>query len=163
MVLAIGGMFVLVGPNFAVGGTKLLGDALGALTGVFYAGYMLSIKAARDADASTARLMAWSTTITAIVLLPIALLAPQPFLPSSAQGWLVLLGLALITQILGQGLIAYAFAHLPASLSSVSLLIQPVMATLFAWWLFGEAVGVLQFAGGAIVLAGIWLSKKGSG
>jgi drug/metabolite transporter (DMT)-like permease len=45
----------------------------------------------------------------------------------------------------------------------VSLLIQPVMATLFAWWLFGEAVGVLQFAGGAIVLAGIWLSKKGSG
>ena len=54
MVLAIGGMFVLVGPNFAVGGTKLLGDALGALTGVFYAGYMLSIKAARDADASTA-------------------------------------------------------------------------------------------------------------
>ena len=163
MALAIGGMFVLVGPNFAVGGTKLLGDALGALTGVFYAGYMLSIKAARDADASTARLMAWSTTITAIVLLPIALLAPQPFLPSSAQGWLVLLGLALITQILGQGLIAYAFAHLPASLSSVSLLIQPVMATLFAWWLFGEAVGALQFAGGAIVLAGIWLSKKGSG
>ena len=106
--------------------------------------------------------MAWSTTITALVLLPIALLAPQPFWPSSASGWLVLIGLAVITQILGQGLIAYAFAHLPASLSSVSLLIQPVMAAIFAWLLFGEAIGPLQFIGGAIVLAGIYLSKRGS-
>jgi drug/metabolite transporter (DMT)-like permease len=162
MTIAIAGMFVLVGPNFTAGGTRLLGDALGALTAVFYAGYFLSIKVARDAGASTARLMAWSTTITALVLLPIALLAPQPFWPSSASGWLVLLGLAIVTQILGQGLIAYAFAHLPASLSSVSLLIQPVMAAIFAWLLFGEAIGPLQFIGGAIVLAGIWLSKKGS-
>lgn len=162
MFLAIAGMFVLVGPNFAAGGTRLLGDALGALTGVFYAGYFLAIKVARDAGASTARLMAWSTTITAIALLPVALASPHPFLPAAAAGWWVLLGLALVTQILGQGLIAYAFAHLPASLSSVSLLIQPVMATLFAWWLFGEAIGPVQFVGGAVVLAGIWLSRKGS-
>ena len=162
MAVAIAGMFVLVGPNFAVGGTRLLGDALGALTGVFYAGYMLAIKSARDAQASTARLMAWSTTISAIVLLPVALASPQPFLPSGAAGWWVLVGLAVVSQILGQGLIAYAFAHLPASLSSVSLLIQPVMASLFAWVLFAEAIGVAQFVGGAIVLAGIWLARKGS-
>jgi drug/metabolite transporter (DMT)-like permease len=162
MVLAIVGMFVLVGPNFAAGGKPLLGDALGALTAVFYAGYFLAIKIARDAGTSTARLMAWSTTITAIALLPIALAMPQPFWPSSAAGWWVLLGLALVTQVLGQGLIAYAFAHLPASLSSVSLLIQPVMATLFAWLLFGEAIGAAQLIGGAIVLAGIWLARKGS-
>jgi drug/metabolite transporter (DMT)-like permease len=162
MVIAIVGMFVLVGPNFVVGGTKLMGDALGALAGVFYAGYLLSIKVARDAKASTARLMAWSTAITAVVLLPIALLSPQPFLPQSAHGWAVLVGLALVTQILGQGLIAYAFAHLPASLSSLSLLIQPVTAAIFAWALFGEAIGALQFAGGAIVLTGIWLARKGS-
>jgi drug/metabolite transporter (DMT)-like permease len=162
MVTAIAGMFILVGPNFAVGGTRLAGDALGALTAVFYAGYMLSIKNARDAGATTARLMAWSTTITAIALLPVALLSPQPFVPQGAPGWLVLAALALVSQILGQGLIAYAFAHLPASLSSVSLLIQPVMAALFAWALFGEAIGTAQFVGGAVVLAGIWLAKRGS-
>ncbi len=162
MVAAIAGMFILVGPNFAIGGTRLAGDALGALTAVFYAGYMLSIKSARDAGASTARLMAWSTTITAIALLPVALLSPQPMLPQGAQGWTILVGLALVTQILGQGLIAYAFAHLPTSLSSVSLLIQPVMATIFAWSLFGEAIGAAQFVGGAVVLAGIWLAKRGS-
>ncbi|HSN20927.1 MAG TPA: DMT family transporter [Usitatibacter sp.] len=162
MALAIAGMFVLVGPNFGVGGTRLLGDALGALTGVFYAGYMLAIKSARDAGASTMRLMAWSTTITAVALLPIAYLSPQPMIPAHAAGWWVLAALALVSQILGQGLIAYAFAHLPASLSSVSLLIQPVMATLFAWVLFGEAVGAVQFVGGVVVLAGIWIARRGS-
>lgn len=162
MITALVGMFVLVGPNFFVGGTRLLGDALGALTGVFYAGYMLAVKSARDAQASTVRLMAWSTTITAIALLPVAVLSPQPMLPHALSGWWVLVALAVVTQIMGQGLIAYAFAHLPASLSSVSLLIQPVMATLFAWVLFGENVGPAQLVGGAVVLAGIWLSKKGS-
>jgi drug/metabolite transporter (DMT)-like permease len=163
MAVAIAGMFVLAGPNFAIGGTPLLGDALAAFTAIFYAGYFLAIKLARDAGASTARLMAWSTTITSIVLLPVALALPQPFLPLHASGWWALAGLAVISQVLGQGLIAYAFAHLPASLSSVSLLIQPVMAALFAWILLGEAIGTAQWAGGALVLTGIWLARRGSG
>jgi drug/metabolite transporter (DMT)-like permease len=162
MFVAIAGMFVLVGPNFSIGGTPLMGDALAALTAIFYGSYMLAIKRARDTGAPTAPLMAWSTTITAAALLPIALLFPQPVLPASASGWMVLLGLAFVTQILGQGLIAYAFAHLPASLSSVSLLIQPVVAALAAWAIFGEAVGTAQWIGGAIVLAGIWIAKRSS-
>ncbi|HZZ94401.1 MAG TPA: DMT family transporter [Usitatibacter sp.] len=162
MFTAIAGMFVLVGPEFGQGGRPLLGDTLGALTAVFYAGYFLAIKVARDGGASTARVMAWSTTISSLVLLPVALLFPQPFLPATLSGWMVLAGLALVSQILGQGLIAFAFAHLPASLSSVSLLIQPVMAALFAWILFGEAVDASQWIGGAIVLAGIWLARRGS-
>jgi drug/metabolite transporter (DMT)-like permease len=162
MFVAIAGMFILVGPHFGTGGTQLLGDALGAITAIFYAGYMLAIKVARDDGASTVRLMAWSTTITAIALLPIALAFPQPMVPASMHGWLVVAGLAIISQILGQGLIAYAFAHLPASLSSVSLLIQPVVAAFVAWRLFGEAVGPAQFIGGAVVLGGIWLAKRGS-
>ena len=127
---------------------------------MFYGSYFLA-RAARCARIDC-KIEAWSTTITSLVLLPIALLMPQPFLPSSTAGWLVLMGLALVTQVLGQGLIAYAFAHLPASLSSVSLLIQPVMAALFAWALFGEAIGPVQFTGAALVLAGIWVSRKGS-
>ena len=33
---------------------------------------------------------------------------------------------------------------------------------LFAWALFGEAIGAAQFVGGAVVLAGIWLARRGS-
>lgn len=162
MIAAIAGMFVLVGPNFASGGLRWWGDLLGACSAVFYAGYMLTVKSARDAGISTVRLMAWSTTLTAVALLPLALVFPQPMLPSSGRGWLVLFGLALVNQVTGQGLIAYAFAHLPASLSSVSLLIQPVMAALFAWGLLGESVGWSATIGGTIVLAAIWVARKGS-
>lgn len=162
MVTALTGMFVLVGPHFSLGGTQLAGDALAAFTAVFYGSYMLAVKRARDVGASTAPLMAWSTTITAVALLPWAYLSPQPMLPASAWGWLPLIGLAAVSQVMGQGLIAYAFAHLPASLSSLSLLIQPVVATLLAWILFAEPVVAAQWIGGAVVLLGIWLAKRAS-
>jgi drug/metabolite transporter (DMT)-like permease len=161
MVTAMAGAFVLVGPSFAAGGRQLLGDALGVLTAAFYGGYFLAIKHLRDTR-STAAIMAGSTTVTALVLLPVALAAGETMLPASASGWLVLVGLALVCQVGGQSLIAYAMAHLPASFSAVSLLIQPVMATVYASVLLGEHVGLAQIVGGAIVLAGIYVARRGS-
>ena len=165
MTIALAGAVLLVGPNAGgnghFGAHKLLGDGLGLCTAVFYAGYQLVIKDARN-QYSTARLMAWSTTITALALLPFALVSPGAFWPAHAGGWLPLLALALLAQIGGQTVIAYASAHLPASLSSVSLLIQPLTATIAAWILFQEALGPIQMAGAALLLWGIYLSKRGS-
>jgi len=53
-------------------------------------------------------------------------------------------------------------AHLSASFSSVSLLVQPVAAAALAWLLFGEALAALQWWGGAAVLLGITLARRGS-
>jgi drug/metabolite transporter (DMT)-like permease len=164
MALALAGAVMLVGPNAggsAQGADKLLGDALGLASAVFYAAYQLVIKDARDAY-STARLMAWSTTITGIALLPFALMSPGAFVPDALAGWWPLIALALVAQIGGQTVIAYAFAHLPANLSSVSLLIQPLTAAVAAWLIFQEALGPMQILGGALLLWGIYLSKKGS-
>ena len=71
--------------------------------------------------------------------------------------------MALISHVGGQGLIAYALAHLPAAFSSVSLLLQPVAAALLAWLILSEPLGVVQGLGGAIVLAGIAIARRGSG
>ncbi len=161
LAVTLGGATLLIGPNFALGGRALAGDALGVLTAVFYAGYMLAIKSA-SARTTTARLMAVTTTVAALALLPYGLATADVFLPQSASGWLVLVGLALIPHIAGQSLIAYGFAHLPASFSSVSLLLQPVLATVYAWALLGEAVGPVQMLGGLVVLAGIYLARRGS-
>jgi drug/metabolite transporter (DMT)-like permease len=161
MVTAMAGAFVLVGPSFAAGGRQLLGDALGVLTAVFYGGYFLAIKYLRDSR-STASIMAASTTVTAVVLLPLALATGETMLPTAMSGWLVLLGLALVCQVGGQSLIAYAMAHLPASFSALSLLIQPVMATVYAWVLLGEHIGTAQFLGGVVVLIGIYVARRGS-
>jgi len=161
LAVTLGGAVLLIGPNFALGGRALVGDALGVLTAVFYAGYMLAIKSA-SVRTTTAGIMAVSTSVAAIALFPYALATADVFLPQSANGWLVLIGLALIPHIAGQSLIAYGFAHLPASFSSVSLLLQPVLAALYAWALLGEAVAPTQMLGGLVVLAGIYLARRGS-
>lgn len=164
MALTLIGAVLLVGSDSAgsaLCGNKHLGDALGLITAVFYAAYQLSIKDARSSY-STARLMAWSTTVTALALLPFALAAPSVFWPVDLAAWWPLLGLALVAQIGGQAVITYAFAHLPASLASISLLIQPLTATIAAWIIFHEVIGPIQMAGGALLLFGIYLSKRGS-
>src|SRR6185503_19792662 len=159
---ALTGVVLLVHTSLQFSSRALLGDALGVVTAAFYAGYILAVKGARDRVAWTLRLMAASTTLTALVLLPLALASGEALLPQSARGWLVLAGLAGISHCAGQGLIAYALAHLPAAFSSVSLLFQPVMAALFAWLLLSEPLGALQGVGAAVVLAGIWLARRGS-
>jgi len=98
--------------------------------------------------------------VMSAALLPLALLASEPFFPVTGTGWLKLFGLALIAQVAGQSLIAYAMAHLPATFSSVGLLLQPVMAALFAWVLLAETMGPVQIAGGIIVLAGIGIAHQ---
>lgn len=156
---AISGTLLLIGANFGGSGDALLGDALGVVTAMFYAAYQLSVSRLR-ANVPTASIMAISSTVMAILLLPIAWASGEQLLPLTDAGWLKLIGIALLAQVIGQSLIAWAMAHLTATFSSVGLLLQPVMATLFAWILLGETVGPLQFAGGALVLAGIALARQ---
>ena len=159
---ALVGVSLLVHTSLQFSATGLLGDALGVVTAMFYAGYILAVKGLRDRGETTLHLMAVSTTITALFLFPAALASGDQMLPASAFGWWMLIGLALISHAAGQGLIAYALAHLPAAFSSVSLLFQPVMAALFAWVLLSEALVPLQMFGGLVVLAGIYLARRGS-
>ena len=159
---ALLGVGLLVRASIGYSPTALLGDGLGVVTAMFYAWYLLSVKGIRDRGGATLQLMAVTTTITAVILLPVALASGETLLPGTASGWLTLLGLAWISHIAGQGLIAYALAHLPAAFSAVGLLFQPVMAALFAWALLGESLSALQVAGGIVVLAGIMLARRGS-
>jgi len=159
---ALVGVGLLVHTSLAFSSTGLVGDALGVVTAMFYAGYILAVKGLRDRGETTLHLMAVTSTITALLLFPAALASGEPMLPSSAFGWWMLIGLALISHAAGQGLIAYALAHLPAAFSSVSLLFQPVMAALFAWLLLSEGLVPLQIAGGIVVLFGIYLARRGS-
>jgi drug/metabolite transporter (DMT)-like permease len=159
---ALIGVAMLVRTSLAYSPNGLLGDGLAVVTALFYAGYLLAVKALRDRGEATLHLMAVSTTITALLLLPVALATGEPMLPQTASGWWILAGLALVSHAAGQGLIAYALAHLPAAFSSVSLLFQPVMAALFAWLLLAEALAPLQVVGGMVVLVGIYVARRGS-
>ncbi len=162
MAVALAGACLLMGGSVSIGLTHLFGDALGLATAVFYAGYILSVGRLR-ARFSTATIMAWSGTVTAAALLPIALLSGESLVAATLEGWAVLLALALFSHAGGQSLIAHALAHLPAAFSSVSLLLQPAVAAILAWILLAEPLSLGQGFGGAVILVGIWLARRGSG
>lgn len=159
LVMAIAGVTLLVGGDLQISGQALLGDVLGVITAMFYAAYQLTVTRLRS-TATTSRIMAWSSVVMAASLLPVALLSGEQFVPMTFGGWVKLFALALIAQVAGQSLIAYAMAHLPPRLSSVGLLLQPVMAALFAWVLLGETLGTLQIAGAILVLTGIRIAHQ---
>ena len=159
LAVALAGTVTLLGKDFRLSGGELAGDCLGVVTAMFYAGYQLVVTRLRR-RAATSSVMAWSGLVTALVLLPLALLSGEQIFPATALGWVKLFGLALISQAAGQSLIAYAMAHLPATFSSVGLLLQPVMAALFAWVLLGERLGPVEIAGAVAVLAGIAIAHR---
>ena len=158
MTVALGGLILLIGRDFRLDPRAMFGDALGIVTAVFYAGYLVSIKALRGRFA-TISIMARSGLVTGVALLPLALVSRETFWPVNARGWHVLLGLALVSHVGGQSLIAYALAKLPASVASVSLLVQPVTAAIAAAVLLHENVAPVQVAGMALVLAGVFVAR----
>jgi drug/metabolite transporter (DMT)-like permease len=156
------GATLLIGNSLKLDPQQLRGDLLGLLTAVFYAGYILSVAHLR-LRFSTVVIATWSSLVGSLILLPVALLSGETFIPVTAQGWSVLITLALVSQVGGQSLITYALAHLPAAFSAVGLLLQPVIATLLAWQIFGETLSLGQAVGGMIVLGGIALARQNDG
>jgi drug/metabolite transporter (DMT)-like permease len=159
--LSLGGAALVVGSSFGLTHRHVVGDLFGLATALFYAGYMLSVKFVRRTHA-TLVVMIWSSLAAAPILLLIAALTRETLLPVSGTGWLVLFALALVSQVGGQGLIAFAFRHLPASFSALSLLIQPVVAAVLAWIILSEPLTPLQAMGGLVVLAGIAVASRTS-
>jgi len=160
--LALLGAGVLLGVDFSVGSDPLLGDGLALLAACFYASYLLAIKRLR-ARFSTARIMAYNTVVSALGLLLIAFVLGEGLWPHDPRAWWLLVALALVAQVGGQGLITYSMAHLPASFASIALLVQPVVAAAVSWVLFDQALGPLQLAGGVLVLAGVTLAGRARG
>ena len=156
---ALAGAAMVVGNSLSVTAKHVAGDLVGIATAVFYAGYMLSVKHLRRSF-STATIMAWSGLSASPALFLVALSSGERLVPMYASGWIVVIALALISQVGGQSLIAYAFAHLPASFSSLSLLVQPAVAAFLAWIILAEPLGLFQAFGGAVILCGIAVAGR---
>jgi drug/metabolite transporter (DMT)-like permease len=156
-VLALIGMVLIVSPKFGQGGSAFLGDAFGLGTACFFAAYILAVARLR-ARYGTGIVMFNSTVVFTVLLLPLAL--TQKFLPDTLWGWATLAGCALAAQVLGQGLIAYALAHLRPTFSSLGLLIQTLGAATSAWLVLGERFSAIQMVGGVVIVGAIALARS---
>jgi drug/metabolite transporter (DMT)-like permease len=160
LVLSIAGVFVL-NSGASRTGSHWRGDAVALGAACFYAGYFVLLARARRVF-STGVVMLWSTIAAAICILPVALIFEPAFVPTLLAGWAVVLALGWIVHAGGQGLVAFSMAWLPATFSSLTLLIQPVVAAVLAWLFLGEPLTLAQAAGGSIVIAGILLARRGA-
>ncbi|MDP8903959.1 MAG: DMT family transporter [Chloroflexota bacterium] len=133
-----------------------LGVALGILTGLAYAGYLIVIR--QVGRGRSAEPVAISTASTAVVALVVGLLLGRIDLVPSwpAHGWLIVLGVT--AQSAGYLLISISLPRLPAVVTSIILLAQPVMSVLLAMALVGETPSLAQLAGVGLVIGGIALA-----
>jgi len=132
------------------------GDLLSIGASMFYAAYLLTTQKARVAN-DTLTFMTVSVLVGALLLLVLNLSLGYPLAGFSARSWWALVGLGLISHLVGWLAINYALGHLKASAVSVSLLGQAVVTALLSIPLLGETLGVAQSAGGLLVLSGIYL------
>jgi drug/metabolite transporter (DMT)-like permease len=155
-VIAICGVALLVGAVSRLDRGRLVGDALGLAAGAAYGGYLLVVSRFRD-RIPTSMVMGVTTFSCACLLLPATLVMGESLLPRTAFAWAILFALALLTHAGGQGLLVFAMKYFAAFTSSVTLLLQPVVAAGGAWIVFGEALGPWQILGGGIALLGVLL------
>jgi drug/metabolite transporter (DMT)-like permease len=72
--------------------------------------------------------------------------------------WLLFVLMAIVPQFLGHTVFNYLLAEVPASVVAIAVTGEPVGATLLAFAFFGEVPRWTAFVGGAVILAGIYVT-----
>jgi len=160
---AIIGISLLIGVGSDIVFDKLYisGIVFGLLTGVVYAGYLIVIKVVgkRQDRPDYLTLMAWTSLFTACFLGLTALMESEPIIPPDMRSIAILLGLALVAQSLGWWVIASSLPKATSSRSSLMLLLQPVLATVWGVVFFGEYLTLIQIIGASITLTAIYFGS----
>ncbi len=154
--LAAAGTLLLLGNSAQLSSENFVGDLLCLLAAAFYMLYFLAIIRLRE-RLPTATVLAMSTLLSSLMLLPVALLSPGQFWPGD---WTPLLGLALSSQLIGQGLMVYASGKLPAPILGLGLLVQPLVSATTGWLAFGEALGAIEFLGAGMIAAALVMVRR---
>ncbi len=156
MVIALAGVAVVVGRDALEHLQPSWGDLLAILSSTFYAAYILSTNRVRR-SLGTMHFMWINSAAATVLLLAYVLVMREQIWGFEARQWWALVALGLVSHALGWISINYSLGHLPAPLTSVSLLSQPVITALFAVPLLGEDLALNQIGGGLLVLTGIFI------
>ena len=140
--------------------TALLGDGLALAGGVAEAGYLLIGRRLR-ARLSTLSYVWVVYTAAMISLLITVFVTGRPMLGYSWQVYLFILLLAIGPQLLAHTSFNWALAHLSTIFVAIIILGEPIGASVFAYFLFGEAFVPVQLVGFVLLLAGIGLGALG--
>lgn len=147
---------VLIGiHDFRVGGEALYGDLL-AFSGAFFVAVYVLIGRSLRGRFSLFPYVFLVYGTAAVFLLLLNLATATPLYPYPRQAWLWFFLLALIPTIFGHTVQNWALRYVKAAVVSVSILGEPVGATILAFFIFQETPGLLQLIGGATIILGLY-------
>ena len=155
IVFALAGAAILMGRSLEISHETLIGDLFSVAAGLLYAVYLLTLQNARGAFGSWS-LLVWVSVFGAPVLLAIALLLGEPVWPTH---WGPVIGLFILSQLVGQGLMVFALRYFPPLVVGLALLTQPAVASIYGWLAFGEVLSGLDLLGMALVGAALAVSR----
>ncbi|WP_073975762.1 DMT family transporter [Erythrobacter donghaensis] len=155
IIFALGGAAILMGRSLEISNATLIGDLFSVAAGLLYAVYLLTLQGARGSFGSWS-LLVWVSLFGAPVLLVIALALGEPVWP---QAWGPVIGLFVVSQLVGQGLMVFSLKYFPPLVVGLALLTQPVVASLYGWLAFGEVLSPLDIAGMVLVGAALAVAR----
>jgi drug/metabolite transporter (DMT)-like permease len=163
--LALLGLYLVVGVDReAWSADYSWGIALGLLTAVAYAGYLLSLRAARvrGAGVTAAGNLAVASLVSAVLLGGVALIEGESLsIPTVVDGSLMV-AYALVAQVLGWVLISSSLRVVPASTVGLTLVLQPSLALVWDVLFFARPFGAREGLGAVLTLFAIWLGTRSS-
>lgn len=159
LALALAGAALVMGSDFLTHPTLGIGDLMASIAAIFYASYQLTTQRGRR-HIDPFRYM-WLVGVSATLgMFIINIVLGYSFTGYSTQTWIIFFVTAIISQMIGYLAITYALGHLPASIVSPTLIGQPILTTILAIPLLGEIPNAIQWIGGAIALAGIYIVNQ---
>jgi drug/metabolite transporter (DMT)-like permease len=102
--------------------------------------------------------LALSTLASCLPILVFAVMLGERVLPAD---WTPLIGLALVSQVLGQGCMIYALGRLSPLVVGLALLIQPVVAASIGWLVYAERLTATELVGAVLVAVALVLVRRG--
>jgi len=162
--LGFSGVVVIAFADSSARSASLVGDLLAFLGGVAAGFYFLAGRRLRQRIPLVAYAFVVYVTATGVLFL-YALVLRESLVPVGdvSREMILFLAMALIPQIGGHTLYNWSLRWIPAPVVSLSLVGEPIGSSLLAWVLLSQVPGIAVGIGGALALAGIYLTAMGQG
>lgn len=157
--VGIAGMIVITHDALGDIGLALKGNGLALVGALAVVGYFIVGRKAR----TRISLLGYVTPLYAVcslLLLLGVLAAGEPLYPYTVTQWAYFAALAVVPTILGHTVFNWAIKHVRPSAISLAFLGEPVAASGLAFIFFAQRPPVATLIGGALVLAGVYLSMS---
>jgi drug/metabolite transporter (DMT)-like permease len=155
LLLAAAGTALLMGRSYELSPRNLAGDALCLAAGIFYTVYL--ILAGRAVGVSTLGRLTVMTLAGTLPLLLFADLLGERIIP---HDWTPLILLALGSQIIGQGLMIFALGQVEPIVIGLTLLVQPIIASIIGWIGYGERLTMFDLVGAAMIAVALVIVRR---